>query len=156
MKIIELQKELQPAATKKILKELENFIEERKMNLWGQKRPTSFKKVMLYLTLYKDLYGKSDLWIYQHQPKNYHLSKESLQHNIKEMRRILDQWAETVIGEPSFESLKQAAKNVTVHPSFTNGMVNCDSSDFLIGGSSWKCGPKDEYWSYKENHAAFR
>jgi len=136
------------ALGKDLKEEIQQYVENKEITLWGTKRDGDYKKIHVNLCIYKDMNNIGYLQLWNQIKDWYGNSHKSLCHNTQVIRKILMKWAKSVIiiGD------KSIWKNISALVSKVSPLnkVNLwmDSSDFALKGKSLSL-TKNLYWSYK-------
>jgi hypothetical protein len=129
----------------KIYKMLTKYVGDHPpKNLWGMNRNRNFNLNVLLATLYKDLYAKSYADLEKDFKRFLKLSRDSWEHNIQAMRKVLGEWGETTVERGTKGEWDKVMRNRPL-PKHVQG-VNLwgDSTDFrLIGKQSSSTGSPD-------------
>jgi hypothetical protein len=94
MRKSEVKRTVQRKIHENVYEDIENFIKNSEVTFWGIDQPPSFKKDMLLLTLYKDLFGVGYHALVDEICFNFKITDHSLRHNVSKMRPLLNKWAE--------------------------------------------------------------
>lgn len=135
---------------KKTVKSMMSFLQRNGANLWGLNKNQDFLKKTLILTLFKDIEGIGINKLLAGVKHWYPVSDKSLNHNIKEIRRVLANWGTHQIFLGYADDWNDARDNSWYPDSMKRTNLWVDSSDFGLTGKR-KISRKSDEWSYKLN-----
>jgi hypothetical protein len=87
--------------------------------LWGTEKPPVFKKMMVFLSLLKNIEGSSFVNLQNEIEDCFPISKGSIEHNIQVIQQELRLWAKTVVVPTFLKILERMAKWVDRPPPTT-------------------------------------
>jgi hypothetical protein len=109
---------------------IENYFQENLPRLRGMNKTDEFYKNMLNYTIYKDLEGVGYNALQSKIPETFKISNDSLQHNTKEVRNVLKEWAKTQITLGNATLWRNASKNLKRPKWLKKAILKKESSDF--------------------------
>ena len=143
-----------------LLKEILNFCKKnlKKEFLYRDKKEVKrFDVYSILLTLFKDLEGIGYNILLTQVKNTFHVSKESLLHNCKTIRKTIAKWAKPYLTIPPLKQLKKYCKTIDLtsvptieKTGLTKVHVWMDSTDFAMTGKRSMV-KTDPFWSFKEN-----
>ena len=101
-----------------IVDELLEYVKEHAPALWGEDQPRGFLSAMVFLTLYKDLFGEGYHDLLSDIDLPFHTTLHSLPHNIQAIRIVLEQWANGQWECGSLSNWREAARRLNIPPKF--------------------------------------
>lgn len=137
------------------MKHILRYVYNHEPNYWGSdKKERFFIETMVYVTLYKDIYG---LGIHKLHSRCSFLNiyESTLRHNIKETREKLGNWGQKQIEIGSVFEWNRNMRKLKLGNEISDANLFIDSSDFSLAGKS-TTSTKSMYWSFKNNGPAQR
>jgi predicted transposase YbfD/YdcC len=145
-----IKEEVHHHIKKEIMTEIVKFIEGKRLSLWGTcKGERMFTEEMIYITLYKDIKNVGYDALY-HQLAFININDKSLRHNVKEIRKHLEEWGKKHIELDDHYAWNRAIRKVKLGQKIKDANLFIDSADFKFRGKS-KISKKSADWSYKAN-----
>lgn len=135
---------------KEAIQMLLQYLERKKVSIWGERQPSDFLEMNLLLVLYKDLKNVGYPSLHAEIQQWYAPGSRTLRHNVKVLRRALKVWAKKRINKHARDRVNAHAR---VLPEKSNPLkINSllDSVDYRLKGKS-STSRRHENWSYKLN-----
>ena len=123
-------------------------VEFKPKELWAAKKCKNFEESMVAMTLYKDLEAISFDTLRDSITSWQKLSKESLTHNVRHVRRQLRKWADGVLMPTPKARRLRLGKNCKFPTPCESVSLCVDSTDFRVTGMRTVV-KKDPRWSQK-------
>jgi len=117
-----------------IIRYTERKIEEKQTRLWGEVRPDGFEQMCVYIALYKDLTGIGYTALAVKIKGWLRITAKSLRNNQRKIRRILKEWAESVITLGTLAERRAAARRVKFKKPVEGITLRIDSTDVPLAG----------------------
>ncbi len=144
------KKDVEKAIGKKTLKEIIAFIEKDKPSLWGKVKGNSHLEDNVIATIYKDVCGEGNAYMFKACKQWIGNSMRSLAFNVKKIRPLLAKWGTSKISTKDKKLWNKIAKGVVREGCTERVNLWMDSTDFAVRGTSKKR-KKDNYHSFKLN-----
>lgn len=132
-----------------------SYFTTQRLNLWGEQQPDDFQYNMVVITIFKDLFKISFSDLLSDYDMGFHLSKTSLEHNIKVIRRILSEWGDEKIMLGDCEDWDARVKRIKIGKKVEGTNLWIDSTDYPMRGMA-EIKKKHPEWSFKLNHRGRR
>ena len=155
MRRSEVKRQVLEHINENIYVDIEQYVVNSTIQLWGIDQPKTFKKDILLLTLYKDIFGVGYHHVAERIKFEYKITDHSLRHNVSVMRPVLEEWAKGKISVGNVQSWKTAAHNSNFGKLVEDANLFMDSSDFRLQGKV-STSRKSDTWSYKCNSPGSR
>lgn len=136
--------------TNRVFNTMLNYLEAHRPSLWGEEQPRNFLKRNLIMALYKDMENIGYQKLLKEVRFGTKLNHKSLEHNTEAIREVLAEWGKASVKLGSVNDWNTALRNVQLNKKLEGVNLWIDSTDFPMEKKKGR-GPKDPYWSYKEN-----
>lgn len=112
-----------------VYEDILQFVTDCRPRLWGELKPRGFLAHNVCLALYKDLFAQSynDL---AELDLGFHLSLQSLSHNVQTIRPLLKEWSQGHIEPGKLPDWTAAVRGVQMDPKFP--VSSSDSERFVV------------------------
>ncbi len=140
----------------RVLKEILEFIETKKPDLWGEKQGPEYLTVNVILTIYKDTCAKGYSTVAALAKLKNVLHGKTFAHNAKVLRKALAEWGRSQVTLDSKEDWNRAAKNIKLGKSVAKANLWIDSVDFPTTKKPYRKSKKGDWWSFKLNKPGVR
>lgn len=141
---------------KETMQEMERYVKQKRLILWGEDKPRYFLKRNLILCLYKDIVciGYQRL-LRTVDGLGFRINHKSLQHNTLVLRKSLHAWATVNIRLGTLKEWTDAARHVSPPDELSQVCLWMDSVDFILQGRR-TVSRRSPDWSYKSNRPGQR